>query len=93
MVNFWNTPVGQEQMNLTRSGSTSKGGKTGAENRNGAGTAGPRKCFNVSDWRYAAFAFFAAAVCGWFGFALPVAFRAACVFSFSANSCLTLGAT
>ena len=40
--------------------------------------------------REAAFAFFGAAVRGWLGFALSVAFRAACVFSLAANSCLTL---
>ena len=56
----------------------------------GPGITGPRNCLNVSDCRYAAFAFFAATARGCTGCAFPVAFRVACVFSLAANSALTL---
>ena len=77
------------QTSLARSGSTSQGGKTGAIKRTGACFSRPHISM-LQNWRYAAFAFLAAVGRNWIGFALSVAFRAACAFSLAANSCVTL---
>jgi hypothetical protein len=79
-------PVGWAKTSLARSGSTSKGGRTGE--RNGACVGRPRlKGLGIEN--YAALAFLAAVGRAGFGWAFAAVFLAACAFSFAANSALT----